>query len=549
MDKRLKDPIYGYIEIPVEFTNNVIDTPAFQRLRRIIQTSYAPLYSSAIHNRFVHSIGVFHLGRIASEQLQNELMAREFCDKDKINKYVQIYQFACLLHDVGHAPFSHTGEGFYRTEDFKSVQLHKMLVNEVGSKEFERNIPAEESNAAAPHEIMSCIIGIREFGSLLLVDSSEREFFARCITGYEYSEHNEDNDIKNCFISMLNSKVIDVDRLDYLIRDAYITGFETVNIDYIRLLKALTIVNYEGHYRIAYRKDALSIIENAVYAHDAEKKWIQNHPVVLYESYLIKHIITHLNEKLNQKKKKLFSAEALSETGVKFKNGIKVSLMCDDDIVYLFKNLYSDDVSEEFFDRRKRRHPVWKSESEYKAYIDSMSPEGQLKEEFLDCLKSFIGGNQKDMQYPIIINEELENKLQTELADSQEALKTAQDRTTCESIKQQQNGTRNRLSLCKYLNKYAREHGLADDFIIIKADMFNSSFSKTAITNLLIVFDQGDRELIMPISKVCTTLKAEEKKEEFYYLYYRGVDSEKIIDKQEFCCDLYNAAHSLKKID
>ncbi len=96
---------------------------------------------------------------------------------------------------------------------------------------------------------------------------------------------------------MLNSKVIDVDRMDYLIRDAYTSGFATMTIDYIRLLKAISIVKYNNHFKIAYQKDAVSIIENVVYAYDAEKKWIQNHPVVLYEAYIIKHMLEHLNEK------------------------------------------------------------------------------------------------------------------------------------------------------------------------------------------------------------------------------------------------------------
>ena len=74
MDKKFKDPIYGYISIPVEIIKNVVDTAVFQRLRRIVQTSYAPLYSSAVHNRFVHSIGVFHLGRIASGKLQHGVL-------------------------------------------------------------------------------------------------------------------------------------------------------------------------------------------------------------------------------------------------------------------------------------------------------------------------------------------------------------------------------------------------------------------------------------------------------------------------------------------
>lgn len=251
-------------------------------------------------------------------------MNKGYCEKDVLENYVQIYQYACLLHDVGHAPFSHTGEGFYKTEDYSSKELHKMLLKVVGNRELSKDIPREESRAAAAHEIMSCIVGIQEFGGILLKDSQSKEFFARCITGYQYSSGNDDGSIKNCFISMLNSKVIDVDRLGYLIRDAYFTGFETVNIDYLRLLNALTIVKEKGKYQISYHKDALSIIENAIHAHDAEKKWIQNHPAAIFEGYLIKHIITHLNETLNKEQNKLFSLEALGGVGVNLKNNIHV---------------------------------------------------------------------------------------------------------------------------------------------------------------------------------------------------------------------------------
>ena len=69
-EKQFKDPIYGYISIPSEYVANIIDTDIFQRLRRILQTSYSPLYPSAVHNRFVHSLGVFHLSKIVSKRLQ-----------------------------------------------------------------------------------------------------------------------------------------------------------------------------------------------------------------------------------------------------------------------------------------------------------------------------------------------------------------------------------------------------------------------------------------------------------------------------------------------
>lgn len=52
------------------------------------------------------------------------------------------------------------------------------------------------------------------------------------------------------------------------------------------------------NWEIGYYKDAISVIENVVYAHDAERKWIQNHPVVLYECYILNHIFQHLNNQL-----------------------------------------------------------------------------------------------------------------------------------------------------------------------------------------------------------------------------------------------------------
>lgn len=283
--KRLKDPIYGYIQIPMNYMTGIVDSATFQRLRRIIQTSYSPLYSSAVHNRFVHSLGVYHLGAIAAQSLCGEikLLKDNFAEygqrenfESELEDLRQTFLLACLLHDVGHAPFSHTGENLYLEGAGNSdySKLHKELVEAVGLDSFERDLPAD-SNKAAPHEIMSAIVGINTF-SEYISSPEERDFFARCITGYKYSEPTVEASLKNCFISLLNSKVIDVDKLDYLIRDAYITGFNTVSLDYIRLLQAITIQGDGIKWQIAYYKDAISVIENVVYAHDAERKWIQN---------------------------------------------------------------------------------------------------------------------------------------------------------------------------------------------------------------------------------------------------------------------------------
>lgn len=201
--KKIKDPIYGYISVDINYMKNIIDTPVFQRLRRVMQTSYSPLYSSALHNRFVHSLGVYHLGTIVSESLRESLEEMSI-ESSQIDKLIHVYLLACLLHDVGHAPFSHTGELFYKfykgdIEDlFGASKLHERLCTLIESEQFTKDLPGE-SQSAAPHEIMSAIVGIKEFDSVI-GDKENLEFFARCITGYKYSINMDVNHIKNCFI-------------------------------------------------------------------------------------------------------------------------------------------------------------------------------------------------------------------------------------------------------------------------------------------------------------------------------------------------------------
>lgn len=93
-NKRYKDPIYGYIEIKEDLVSQVVDTVVFQRLRDIIQTSYSPLYSSAVHNRFVHSIGVYHLGKIVAEAFHVAMEDKSQHISQDIDQYIKIFELA-----------------------------------------------------------------------------------------------------------------------------------------------------------------------------------------------------------------------------------------------------------------------------------------------------------------------------------------------------------------------------------------------------------------------------------------------------------------------
>lgn len=533
--KRVKDPIYGYIRIPLKYMTNIVDTAVFQRLRRVIQTSYSPLYSSAVHNRFVHSMGVFYLGELTVDQLVKEV-------KEKINPSMdlenigELFKLACLLHDVGHAPFSHTGEDFYLGKDHDYTQLHTKLIETIGNENFAKDIPGDSSSAAAPHEIMSAIIGILEF-EMFFDGVEQKEFFARCITGYKYSEGTLENNIKNCFISMLNSKVIDVDKLDYLIRDAYITGFDTVNIDFERLLSSVTISKEDDKYKIAYYKNAISVIENVVYAHDAERKWIQTHPVVLYEAYILRHIIGYLSEKIDDEDNKLFSLESLSKKGQSFKNGLSISLLCDDDIIYLMKNSFHSELCEEFFERRIRRHPVWKSEAEYKAFILDLASGGSLLEKFEKAMSVTAKYLIKSTD-SWVIDESLIKKLEKE---KETLLAMNMD---METKNVQLENKEMILKVVHSLESFAEEKKIGCSFVILMASQFNSGFGKPDFSATNIVFQTKEGEKTAPVGKIVSAIEAKERdRDNFFYLFYKRKDKpdedKDEIDNQEICNKLF----------
>lgn len=102
----IKDPIYGYIRL-YEHEREIIDTPAFQRLRRIKQLPSAHyVYPGATHTRFSHSLGVMHISgmflRRLLEPYSTEISQDEFCH------YFFLIRLWGLTHDLGHGPFSHT---------------------------------------------------------------------------------------------------------------------------------------------------------------------------------------------------------------------------------------------------------------------------------------------------------------------------------------------------------------------------------------------------------------------------------------------------------
>lgn len=125
--KQFKDPVYGYIPVSRPYVQYLIDTQMMQRIKGVAQTGLRPVFSSATHDRFSHSLGVFKFGMEMYDSFADKLRSDaeslfekwgiESNLKDELGKSLKhwktLLSIACLLHDIGHPVQSHGFEFLY----------------------------------------------------------------------------------------------------------------------------------------------------------------------------------------------------------------------------------------------------------------------------------------------------------------------------------------------------------------------------------------------------------------------------------------------------
>ncbi|MGB1474617.1 MAG: HD domain-containing protein [Candidatus Poseidoniaceae archaeon] len=210
-DRVIRDEIHRDIFVPAHIAR-LIDTREFQRLRNIQQLATCHyVFPAATHNRFSHSLGAYHLARTLCEHL-SEVQPGIISDDDS-----ELVSIAALLHDIGHPPFSHLLEtdkvfaNFHSHEDWGKMMLE-----------------SEETEIG---------IAIRE----VLGDERTSRLFAL----YSGKDEHGGKDIAP-FLKEIVSSQLDVDRMDYMIRDQANSGAQIGGFDSARVIRALRVGD-NGH--------------------------------------------------------------------------------------------------------------------------------------------------------------------------------------------------------------------------------------------------------------------------------------------------------------
>lgn len=223
--KIINDPVYGFITVDDELIYHLISHSYYQRLRRIHQMAFAEMvYPGAVHTRLHHSLGAYHLMCNALHELKSKGVSIS-AEEEQASK------IAVLLHDIGHGPYSHA--------------LENILIEDVSHEQI----------------------------SLLIMKKLNRELRGKLKMAIDIFTNN----YSKKFLHQLVSGQLDVDRMDYLIRDSFFTGVTEGIIGYDRIIKMLTV--HDGE---------LMIEEKGIYSIE---KFLVSRRFMYWQVYLHKTVL------------------------------------------------------------------------------------------------------------------------------------------------------------------------------------------------------------------------------------------------------------------
>ena len=249
MEKTIRDVVYGFIELDAQECQ-IVNHAAFQRLKWIKQLALTDMvYPGATHTRFEHSLGVMQMATdmydcIVGNNSNKEMLKTIFCLEDSgIGRYRKLIRLAALLHDIGHPPFSHSGEDLMPLDpcDPNKERRYK-------------------------HEQYSITIIKKEFRSII-ENEPNYKFKAEDVTLLLGDTTGEPDALSFLWKELISGQ-LDADRADYLLRDSIHLGVKYGVYDRNMLVKNMTLSrdNETDSLSVAVKEKAWHVAEGLVIA-------------------------------------------------------------------------------------------------------------------------------------------------------------------------------------------------------------------------------------------------------------------------------------------
>lgn len=247
-EKVFRDPIHGTIIVDNQIILDLIDTPEFQRLRRIKQLGTSSMtFHGAEHSRFGHCLGVYEITRRICNLFQRNYPQQAPQDGLWNDQERPVALCAALLHDLGHGPYSHTFEHIFHTD-------HEQITRRI--------ITSESTNI---NRIL------RRVGN---------DFPQKVASVIDHTYQNPQ------VVQMISSQV-DADRMDYLQRDSYYTGTNYGKFDLDRVLHMMRPVK-DG---IAFEINGMHAVEDYILSRLQMYLQVYFHPVSRSMEVILDHLL------------------------------------------------------------------------------------------------------------------------------------------------------------------------------------------------------------------------------------------------------------------
>ncbi len=285
----IRDPIHGTLSISRPETL-VLDSPAFQRLRMIKQLGFSEFsFPGATHSRYIHSLGVSYLAGVAFDFIFKDF---EFSTPEKRKNLRQVLRLGALLHDIGHGPLSHTTEEVMPLLKELSVKVYSQRVQTHGQGSF-----IDQSQIKSNHE---------DFTIKFVTDSHLTEILTKAFPDFEPYHvaclidkqlSDKDDFFKDqglnfrLILSQIVSSEVDVDRMDYLLRDAYFCGTSYGKVELNWLLGNFKYHIQDDNVHLALDRRALYTFDDFLLSrHHMYLMVYFHHKSIIYEEMLYRYL-------------------------------------------------------------------------------------------------------------------------------------------------------------------------------------------------------------------------------------------------------------------